>query len=611
MDNSAFGLKWWTDEEKAHGSVMAIVKALGDQSLIRSQQNLRMARLYGNSDILGLAPSEYFRTSQPLSMTNRITLNVIKSAIDTISSRIAKHKPRPVFLTSDGEWELQQKAKKLNRFMQGVFYETNFYELGATVFRDACIFGTGIIKAYTKNGRICFERVLSEEIIVDSAEAVYGRPQSLFQRKQINRSVLLEKYGKDEKMKAAILVAPNSATTTNEQLIADMVEVIEAWHLPSGPKAKDGKHLICIQGATLFSESYKKHKFPFLWYQWTPPVVGFFGQGLSEELVGIQLEINKLLRQIQLSQHLLSTPKVFLENNSQVVSAHINNDIGAIIRYTGTAPQVHAFQTVHPEIYQHLERLYSKAYEIAGVSQLAAQSLKPAGLDSGRALREFSDIESERFALAQQRYEQMSVDATMLAIELAKELVESGFEFKVKSPNKKVIEEINFKEVDLDESTYILQCFPTNFLPVTPAGRLQSVQELMTAGLIDRETGLALLDFPDLEGAMSLANAAYDDAMMAIERILFHGEYNPPEAMSNLQLCLRLGQASYLKAKVQKVPAERLDLLSRWVDDCLRLMQEAVAATAPPPALENGNQPPEAAPPAAPNMPAIPGGPVV
>ena len=67
-----------------------------------------------------------------------------------------------------------------------------------------------------------------------------------------------------------------------------MVKVIESWHLSSGPKAKDGKHTICTN-ATLFKEDYDKEYFPFVFFRWNVRPVGFFGQGLAEQLQGLQL----------------------------------------------------------------------------------------------------------------------------------------------------------------------------------------------------------------------------------------------------------------------------------------------------------------------------------
>lgn len=571
----------WYKTEEPHNEVFAVLSSIDDTQSQRSSNNLRYARLYGNLEIVGLSPVDYYRTggTYPTVLGGRLTWNVIKSMVDTVTSKIAKNKPRPVFLTTGGDFKLQQRAKKLTRFVQGVFYETKAYEKGALAFRNCGIFGDGFLKLYVEHGRICIEQVISDEITVDQAEAIYGKPRSMFQRKAVDRAVLLNMFGGDEGKRKAIEAANPLATPMGRSnATADLVRVVEAWHLPSGPKAKDGRHVLMIENCTLHTEEYKRCRFPFVRMPWTPPVVGYYGIGLAEELIGIQLEINKLLRQIQLSHHLLSTPKIFLEANSQVVSAHMNNEIGAIVKFRGTPPTIHSFQTVHPEIYQHLERLYARAYEIAGVSALSAQAKKPTGLDSGRALREFSEIESERFAITQQRWEDMFVEMADHVVELGKQITKGGGSFKVMSPNRRVVDSIDFKDIDLEESTYMLQCFPTNFLPATPAGRLQSVQELVNSGFVSREMGLSLLDFPDLEGTMDLMNAAYDDAMLRIDMIISDGVYEPPDPFGNLQLLRTLGQAAYLKAKKDKVEEERLEMLRRMVMECIR-MQAAAAPT--------------------------------
>lgn len=583
---------WWTDDSP-NGPVFQLLDSLHDGQTTRSQNNLRYARLYGNMDVLGLSPTDYFRTSTPAILSSRLSLNIVRSCVDTVHSRIAKNKPRPQFLTSGGDWELQQKAKGLSKFVQGVFYETEFYDTLANCFRDSAIFGTGFIKAYILNRRIVFERALAEEITVDETESIYGTPQSLFQTKSMNRSVLLAKYGKDPIKKAAIEAADNIARPSNDTVLADMCRVVEAWHLPSSENGPDGKHVICIKNCTLFQEPYQREDFPFIVLRWSNPIVGYFGTGLAEELIGLQLEINKILRQIQLSQHLLSTPRWLVDVNSDIVSAHLNNEIGAIVKYRGIPPEVKAFATVNPEMYSHLERLYEKAFQVAGISAMSAQAKKPVGLDSAPALREFSDIESERFALVQQGYESAAMDASYWALELGREIVTKHGGFKVKAPNKKVIDIIDLANMDMEDEDYILQCFPTNFLPNTPAGRLQSVQELMQAGLIPKEVGLSLLDFPDLESAMSLANASLNDVMLHLDEIISKGAYHAPEPLTNLDLAQKLGQATYLKAKVDGVPKARLELLRRWISEVVRLQALTVPNANPANALSQvpANQP--------------------
>lgn len=152
--------------------------------------------------------------------------------------------------------------------------------------------------------------------------------------------------------------------------------------------SNDGRHVIAIDNFTLLDEEWERDTFPFCFIRWTERLLGFWGQGLAEQLTGIQVEINKLLRNIQEQMH-LATPKVFVEAGSKISKAHINNEIWGIIEYAGTPPTFYVPKTVSGEIFSHLDRLFSRAYEIAGVSVLAAQSKKPAGLESGVALREF------------------------------------------------------------------------------------------------------------------------------------------------------------------------------------------------------------------------------
>ena len=268
---------------------------------------------------------------------------------------------------------------------------------------------------------------------------------------------------------------------------------------------------------------------------------------------------------------------------SKVNNKHLTNMIGDIIEWEGEEPKWVAFQSVHPELFQHLERLYSKAYEIAGVSQLSANAQKPAGLDSGKALREFNDIESERFVLVGQAWEQFHLDAATHMIELAKEIFDETGKFSVNFPGKKFVEKIDWAEINLGDDEYVMKMFPTSMLSTTPSGKLADVQELMQAGLIDQPNGLRLLDFPDLESYTSLANAAIDDIEATIEAIVDRGEYNPPEPEQNLDLGIKMMLSSYLKAKNDKVDPDYLEMMRTWMSEARAWIQQASAPPMGPP----------------------------
>lgn len=568
---------WWkADKNKAYEIIFPYLRKLNSQQAYIQADNYRNMRLYGSQNLYA-GYSAFSSATDPVNSTqNRVTLNVIQSMIDTVVSKIAKNKPKPTFLTEGGDWSQQTKAKKLTQFLEGQFQATDFYEKAARAFLDSCIFGTGAIKIFNADGEIRAERVFIDEIVIDDRESFYGEPRQMHQHKMIHKDVLKDMFPKfkdaiDNAGKTPVIEYGISAN-----MAADMVLVIESWHLRSGPTAKDGKRTICIDTATLLEEDYEKDYFPFVFWRWGLRPVGFFGQGLSEQLTGLQLEINKILRTIQVSMHLVSVPKIFVEASSKIVTSHLDNKIGAIIKYTGQAPTPGVGGVIPPELFSQLDRLYQRAYEIAGVSQLSATSQKPAGLNSGKALREYNDLETERFMSVAQRYEKAFLDAGEIMIDLAKELdeqLEGDYEVKVKG--KKFLKTIKWKEVNMDEDKYVMGLFPTSALSSTPSGRLQDVQELIQAGFVNKEDAMKLLDFPDLQSFYNYETAPGEDIDMVIENIVEDSNYMTPEPYQNLEYGIQKMQKAYLLFRSQNLPESQLELMRRWIEDANALIERA------------------------------------
>lgn len=583
MDHNYFSNRehfWWDEKTQPHEPLQAYVRRVRSDQRYRSTDNLKYLRLYGNQRSMGLGLTQYAKTDDS-SQHNRVTLNIVQSMVDTAVSKITKNQPKPMYLTDGGDWSEQRKAKKLNKFTQGQFYHADIYSKGAEAFRDSCVFGTGVLKIFKKNNDVCVERVFIDDITVDDAESIYGSPRQLHYGMWVHKDVLKAKYAKKDPQLAQKIEELGSkpidegSWSLNYQ--PGMVRVLESWHLPSEKKAKDGRYVVSIDGATLEDSKYTKDYFPFVFIKWSPKLLGFFGQGLAEQLQGLQIEINKILRTIQLATHLLYIPRVLIERNSQVVSEHINNRIGAKVYYTGVKPEV--MQTsgaLPPELFNHLDRLYQRAFEITGISQLSAQSKKPGGLDSGKALRTFSDIESERFLDVGRRYEQFYMEVAERMLDVARDIGD----YKVKVPGKKFIETMNIKDINLSEDRYIMQAFPTNALSKIPSARLAEVQEMMNAGLISPDVGRKLLDFPDLQAETDRENAAQDDLDWTIDYMLENDEYLPPESYQNLEMGIPHMQNAYLELKKQGAPEDKLELLRAWIADAEEKVEQIAAEKA-------------------------------
>jgi len=573
--------RWWTMEGTAAADAIGMtLNRMRDNMTLRASQWVISARLYGNLAPMALAGISFSKlaASQP-ALRDRVSYNVVQSVVDTVTSKIAQHRPRPLFLTSGGDYRQQRKAKALNKFSDGVFYENNTHALGVSVFRDAAVWGDGFIHVFPHAGRVRHERVLPNELFVDDVEAMYGQPRQLHRQKLVDRDVLLELF--PDHADAIRTAATARLEDTSRGNISDVLRVVESWHLPSAPGAEDGRHCISIEGQLLTDMERWDHEwFPFARIQWTPRLFGYWGQGLSEQLMNLQMEINKLLWVIQRSFHLGGSFKVFLESGSKIVSEHLNNDIGAIVKYTGQPPTYATPPLVPPEIYGHLNTLVGKAYELAGVSQLSAGSMKPAGLNSGRALREMVDIESDRFAVIGRAYEQLFLDVAKLSIATVKQLAEEG-DYSVTVPGQGETATVRWSDVNLDADEYVMQAFPVSSLPRDPAGRLQTIQEYAQAGFLSPRQARRLLDFPDLEQVEGLANASEDYLCSILDAIVDRGEYTPPEPFDDLAMAKEMALEYYSRGRAAGLEEERLDLLRTFLAQITELENPPPAPEAP------------------------------
>ena len=585
---------WWKidDDEKIYTSVVAIVKSIKKNQSYRRTDHLRFARLYTNTDfdqfLTGVAAGYFGR---------RLSFNVARATVDTACAKISKSRPRPLFLTSAGNFKQIRRAKNLTKYIDGVFYDGKIHKVGKRVFRDACIFGTGAMKIYPKDGKMVYERVFIDEITVDDLDGRDGEPRQLHQTKLIHRDVLYGMFAdadskkEKERINKVIENTPRFSQSTIRSAV-DMVQVIESWHLPSGKDSGDGKHTICTEQGTLFAEEWDKPYFPFCFISWNPSVLGFFGEGLVSQVVGIQLEINLLLLRIKEALELMAVPRILVEEGSGVNASAITDEIGGIIRYRGTKPDAVTWSGMNRETYDYLEYLYRKAFEDTGISQLSAMSKKPAGLDSGVALREFQDIETERFAIVAEAWQDFYLDAARITIDIQRALAEENKNLFVNVKGKDFIETIKWKDVDLDDDQFVMQVFPTNLLPKTPEGQLQFTQELLQSGLIDPAEGLSLLNFPDLEGFFNLRVAAYEDISQILENIIDDQDYTPPDEYMDLQLAIRVAQSTYLRSKTDGTSALSKELLLRFIDECADLI---ALKNMPPPTPQPGEAlPPDA-----------------
>lgn len=561
--------KWYEKEKGCHQELFDTVRAIqNNQSLIRRNIQRNM-RLYGSVLSSNFGPSSYVSLDE---FSDKMNINICSSTVDTVFNKITKNKPRPQFLTERGNWKNQQIAKKLNKFVDGQFYKMKIYEEMPISFRDSEIAGSGFLKIVRDKKEISCERVFTGEIVVDELEGIYGKTKTMYQIKLIPKDVLKDMF---PKFASDIERCQTINYTAGASKISQSVWVVEAWRLPTNEEGTNGRHAICIENCDLVNEKYLKKFFPFVKIDWKKKVLGYLGTSLIDEIFPIQLEITRVCRKIQQIFHLCGVPRVYLEHASEVLKSQLTNEIGSVVYYSGQAPIIAPPNVLDPAIFEYLQWLIQKGYEMPGVSLLSAQSKKPGGLDSGKALREFNDIESERFYKVGESYETSFLAAADIVIDYAKDIAKEYGDAEVMAKDGDSFELIKWSEIDLSEKDYVMQKYPTSFFSKTPGGQLQDAIDMINAGMIDKKAALRVFDFPDVKAIMKYENAPQDIIHKIFDLMLSNGEYIAPEPFMDLSYGLTFGQAYYNQAKMDNAPEENLEAIRVWLSTAESMIKKA------------------------------------
>jgi len=281
---------WWNRKSKeCAGVIESTIETLFNAQAPRRRQEVINARLYGNLSLGGTQGTAFARLQQATPQgRERLTYNVVQENIDTLVARVGETKPRPYFLTNGGTYKQQRKAKKLNQFIDGVFYETKTYDIGLEAFRDAAIQGDGFVHVFGRGGKVHKERVAGSELWADEVESQYGLPRNLHRVRTVDRDALAGEFPGSKKQ---ILAAERTPTVgVFGSSLSDMVTVVESWRraaLDDDGNFTGGKHAITlIDGNHMLvePEDWPYDFFPLAHLSWCkrPGLGGFFSQSLSE-----------------------------------------------------------------------------------------------------------------------------------------------------------------------------------------------------------------------------------------------------------------------------------------------------------------------------------------
>ena len=429
-------------------------------------------------------------------------LNIIKSAIDAVVSKMSTAHCRPYVNTIKGSFKTIQICKQLQVFFDYYFDEQRVQGKVVEALQDACIFESGHLYIDEDNGNI--KKVSPWNVYTRQREgkeykSIYIEfPHCSIDDFKDDEYELL-KEGEKKTLYATLGYFYDSRTKTKAILINRQIREIK---------------------------SVESSEIPLVTIFYTSPVNGTICLSIADMLKGIQLEVDELMKRISDASVLNPALTFFVPNASNIKVGQLNNKVGSIVQYnsaTGAAPITSAANNFIADQYMMaLDSLIEKAYNMVGISQLSAQGKKPAGLDSGVALATQNDIESDRFQVLLDQYIQVFTDLAKKAVIIFQD-------------NKTIIEpnryslRLTWGDVEKEWKKMRIQFSGADSLSKDPSEKLKQLQTLAQAGIIPATQIASLLEIPDINRAYSVANNAFNASMTLIDQCIYEDKMEVPE----------------------------------------------------------------------------------
>lgn len=526
-------------KEKIIGCVSEL-KSLTQSRLAKYHRNFRRYNCTPFATLQSMrVPSTigYWQEDQGIETDTTSTpqLNVIKSCIDTLTSKIAQSKVRPFFNCINGSFKDIQVVKQAQQFFDVYFDTNNTNKIVSEAFRDACIFDTGVIYINDETKQIT--KALPWQVYIRPAEQTYGKyTRVYFEQIDYPTSIMPENLSKFCKGLEYVTYG----------IYYDTVNHVKA---------------ILINNKVVETKEYAGTKIPFVFLHYCSPIFGNSSQSIVDMLNSIQLEIDSLMTKIKDASQLNAAMTYFVPDGSTLKTSQLNNRVGNVITYKATPNMTQSPVTVSTPAFidgQYIttvETLCQKAYEMVGISQLSSMSQKPKGLDSGVALDTMENIEGDRFETQLNQVIRAYVDIAKTCLEIFPQE-----EDILPEDTKRV--SVKWADIVEEASKMSIQFSAADSLSKDPAQKLQQLQQLAMAGIIPQSRIAQFMELPDLQAGYSLSNNAVNAVLTVIDECIEKNNFNIPdfipftmlkEEIINTQLSLKAANSDGNEADIEKL----------------------------------------------------------
>lgn len=491
-------------------------------------------------------------------------LNIIKSCIDTLTSKIAQSKVRPFFNCLNGSFKDIQIVKQAQQYFDVYFDAQNVNKVVSEAFRDSCIFDTGAIYVdeYSKHVR----KALPWQVHFRPSEMNYGKlTRVYYEQKQFPVSLL-----------PFVIDQLRGYDYVTYGVYYDTYNRAKAIYIP--------------EISLLLKKPYESDRVPFVFLHFNSPVLGDSSESVVDMLNALQITVDELMTRIKDAAMLNPAMKIFVPEGSTIKANMLSNRTGEIMTYKLSPNMTHTpVTTATPDFIsnQYMEtvnEIKQFAYEMVGISELSATSRKPTGLDSGIALQTAENIESDRFETQLNQVVRAYVD-------IAKTCIACFDKDEDILPENSRRMSVRWGDIVAEAKSMSIQFSGADALSKDPSTKLQQLQMLAQAGVLPASRIAQFMEIPDLQSGYSLTNNAINAVMTVIDDCVNKGvtdvpEYVPfqmlKEEIINTQLSLKAANSEKNGGDIDRLTElyERVEEKERkWQED-MQAVQEATAQLA-------------------------------
>jgi hypothetical protein len=520
---------------------------------------------------------------------NLHTENLIEEIGEAMISKASSSPLRPSLVPTGKSWKTERAVRKADNFLYGLWRQTKSEDACVSAFLDSFWAGIGaVMDVYDEDtGLLCTEALFPDNIIIDNRECMNRRsPRTIRIRSVVPRASIEAKYGE----------LPATQKYADYRRIGEGYEiVVEAFRLPDA-NGEGGWHGIACGGRMLVDEPWTEDWFPVEFFHYRDKLSGFYCRSGVESLVPYQLRLNDLNNAIEESQDIRCHPRLLTHMNTQLDLSQWDNEAGRILGYAGEKPEPFIWQTELAELYQERERVWQKAFNHAGLSDMFAHAELPQGvrLDSSAGVREFHNMEDRRHLRLWTRFEDFRLRVAKMHLKVLGRY-KSAKAYTVVYPSSRLAQaakKATYEAVKcLTEDQYNWDLAAVPLSQMSPAARRETLRDWVSRGLMDDAQAKRMLTNPNLELEEDLEMASYDDIYRHIE-IMENGGYEAPTELTNLtygikKVVANLHRLRQFEEEDEESAKELRNVIEnhvKWIVHATSIQQMAVAMSQATPA---------------------------